>query len=204
MPQRTCLCTLKAVLEVESRSSWETADEPLAKGGLNGGHPPPLPCELPMGGFPCEFGPETERKIPGHGGPVFSAHRLEGRFSDHRPHLEAPAASSRRATQPFFSKSAPLGHGRRLPAPPQKGCRRALERMACCFGGGALARCAPAPQCPRRRERKKKKATELLCRSFCALSRRSFVNNERPEVLLCESSASENRARREGRSQQMA
>ena len=36
-------------------------DGPLAKGGLNGGHRPPLPCGLPMGGFPYEFGPETER-----------------------------------------------------------------------------------------------------------------------------------------------
>ena len=36
-------------------------DEPLAKGGLNGGHRPPLPCDLPMGGFPYEFGPETGR-----------------------------------------------------------------------------------------------------------------------------------------------
>ena len=26
-----------------------------------GGHRPPLPCGLPMGGFPYEFGPETER-----------------------------------------------------------------------------------------------------------------------------------------------
>ena len=95
-----------------------SGDEPLAKGGLNGGHPPPLPCDLPMGGFPYEFGPETERKIPGHGGPIFSAHRLEGRFSGPRPHLEAPAASSRRATPPKFSKGAPLGHGGRLPARP--------------------------------------------------------------------------------------
>ena len=104
-----------------------TADEPLAKGGLNGGHPPPLPCELPMGGFPCEFGPETERKIPGHGGPVFSAHRLEGRFSDPRPRLEAPAASSRRETPPKISEGAPLGHGGRLPAQPSgRGKQRAL------------------------------------------------------------------------------
>ena len=36
-------------------------DGPLAKGGLNGGHRPPLPCGLPMEGFPYEFGPETER-----------------------------------------------------------------------------------------------------------------------------------------------
>ena len=41
--------------------SRSRADEPLAKGGLNGGHRPPPPCELPMGGFPCEFGPETGR-----------------------------------------------------------------------------------------------------------------------------------------------
>ena len=33
----------------------------LAKGGLNGRHRPPLPCDLPMGGFPYEFGPETGR-----------------------------------------------------------------------------------------------------------------------------------------------
>ena len=82
-------------------------DEPLAKGGLNGGHPPPLPCDLPMGGFPYEFGPETERKIPGAWHRLFSAHRLEGRFSDPRPHLEAPAASSRRATRPKLSKGPP-------------------------------------------------------------------------------------------------
>ena len=36
-------------------------DGSLAKGGLNGGHRPPLPCSLPMEGFPYEFGPETER-----------------------------------------------------------------------------------------------------------------------------------------------
>ena len=36
-------------------------DGSLAKGGLNGGHRPPLPCDLPMGGFPYEFGPETGR-----------------------------------------------------------------------------------------------------------------------------------------------
>ena len=73
-----------------------------------------------MGGFPYEFGPETEteRQIPGSSCPVFSAHRLEGQFSDPRPHLEAPAASSRRVTRPFFSKSAPLGHGGRLPERP--------------------------------------------------------------------------------------
>ena len=86
------------VLSLLARPKADTLDGPLAKGGLNGGHPPPLPCELPMGGFPCEFGPETEREIPGHGGPIFSAHRLEGRFSGPRPHLEAPAASSHRAT----------------------------------------------------------------------------------------------------------
>ena len=54
-----------AVNHVTGRSSFVPrrggADEPLAKGGLNGGHRPPLPCELPMGGFPCEFGPETGR-----------------------------------------------------------------------------------------------------------------------------------------------
>ena len=94
------------------------AEAPLAKGGLNGGHRPPLPCGLPMEGFPCEFGPETERKMMGGCPPTFSAHCLEGRFSDPRPHLEAPAASSRRVAWPFFSKSAPLGHGRRLPALP--------------------------------------------------------------------------------------
>ena len=38
-----------------------TADASLAKGGLNGRHRPPLPCDLPMGGFPYEFGPETGR-----------------------------------------------------------------------------------------------------------------------------------------------
>ena len=36
-------------------------DGPLAKGGPNGRHRPPLPCGLPMEGFPYEFGPETER-----------------------------------------------------------------------------------------------------------------------------------------------
>ena len=36
-------------------------DGPLAKGGPNGRHRPPLPCALPMEGFPYEFGPETER-----------------------------------------------------------------------------------------------------------------------------------------------
>ena len=36
-------------------------EAPLAKGGLNGGHRPPLPCGLPMEGFPYEFGPETGR-----------------------------------------------------------------------------------------------------------------------------------------------
>ena len=102
----------------ESQIFHQNADEPLAKGGPNGGHRPPLPCALPMGGFPYEFGPETERKIPGHGGPIFSAHRLEGRFSGPRPQLEAPAASSHRATPPKFSKGAPLGHGGRLPAQP--------------------------------------------------------------------------------------
>ena len=96
-------------------------DGPLAKGGLNGGHRPPLPCDLPMGGFPYEFGPETERKIPGAWHRLFSAHRLEGRFSDPRPHLEAPAASSRRATRPKISKGAPLGHGGHLPARPTGG-----------------------------------------------------------------------------------
>ena len=96
-------------------------DGSLAKGGLNGGHRPPLPCDLPMGGFPYEFGPETERKIPGAWHRLFSAHRLEGRFSDPRPHLEAPAASSRRATRPKISKGAPLGHGGHLPARPTGG-----------------------------------------------------------------------------------
>ena len=118
-------------------------DGPLAKGGPNGRHRPPLPCALPMEGFPYEFGPETERKIPGSNCPVFSAHRLEGRFSDPRPHLEAPAASSRRATQPFFSKSAPLGHGGRLLAPPQKGHRRAPEQMPCCLGGAWVGAARP-------------------------------------------------------------
>ena len=93
-------------------------DGSLAKEGLNGRHRPPLPCDLPLGGFPCEFGPETERKIPGRCAPVFSAHRPEGRFLGPRPHLEASAASSRRATPPKFSKGAPLGHGGRLPARP--------------------------------------------------------------------------------------
>ena len=119
------------------------ADGPLAKGGLNGRHRPPLPCDLPMGGFPYEFGPETERKIPGAGRPVFSAHRLEGRFSGPRPHLEAPAASSRRATRPKISKGAPLGHGGRLPARPTgapwKEARPAPLLPRC------LLSCAPRP-----------------------------------------------------------
>ena len=47
--------------------------------------------------------------------------------------------------------------------------------------------------------RKERKKPQSFCAEACALSRRSaFVNNERPEVLLCESSASENRARRAG------
>ena len=53
--------------------SW-ASDGSLAKGGLNGGHRLPLPCALPLVGFPYEFGPETERKIPGAWHPVFSAH----------------------------------------------------------------------------------------------------------------------------------
>ena len=49
--------TARGRVEIENPA----ADGPLAKGGLNGGHRPPLPCGLPMEGFPYEFGPETER-----------------------------------------------------------------------------------------------------------------------------------------------
>ena len=60
---------------------------------------------------------------------------------------------------------------------------------------GAGPRCA-VPPCALGGERKK---PQSFCAEACALSRRSaFVNNERPEVLLCESSASETRARRAG------
>ena len=58
--------TLHRIAETRIASRQATAldnekDGSLAKGGLNGGHRPPLPCDLPMGGFPYEFGPETGR-----------------------------------------------------------------------------------------------------------------------------------------------
>ena len=63
---------------------------------------------------------------------------------------------------------------------------------------GTGPRCGVPPP-PNALGEKEKKSHRRFCRSFCALSRRSaFVHNERPEVLLCESSASENRARRAG------
>ena len=93
-----------------------------------------------------------------------------------------------------------MGHGGRLPAPPPKCRRRAAERMASYLGGGGSARHPPLLPLAAKR----KKATQRrFCAEACALSRRSFVNNERPEALLCESSASNNRARRAGRSQQI-
>ena len=110
--------------------------------------------------------------------------------------------SSTRSPPQARGASAPLGHGGRLPAPPPKCRRRAAERITPCLGAGASAR--RPPLLPLAAKRKKATHHRRFCAEACALSRRSFVNNEQPEVLLCERSASESRARREGRSQQMA
>ena len=109
--------------------------------------------------------------------PTFSAHCLPRRFSDPRPHLEAPAASSRRATRPFFSKSAPLGHGWRLPAPPPKGDRRAAGQPPSFFGAGA-GRVTP-PLIAARVKKEKQHRKTLLQKPSPFL--RSFVDNERRE-----------------------
>ena len=100
-----------------------------------------------------------------------------------------------------------MGHGGRLPAPPQKGHRRAPEQMPCCLGGAWVG--AARPRAPLVAGGKRKKSHrrfqfilhgEKLLRPLSAVR---LVNNERPEALLCESSASNNRARRAGRSQQI-
>ena len=59
---------------------------------------------MQMEGFPYEARTRNRAENTRAQRPIFSAHRLEGRFSDPKPHLEARAASSRRATRPFFLK----------------------------------------------------------------------------------------------------
>ena len=189
--QAWCLCSDKVLVHWWGHSSTllNEGDGSLAKGGLNGGHRPPLPCDLPMGGgFPYEFGPETERKIPGHGGPIFSAHRLEGRFSGPRPQLEAPAASSHRATPPKFSKGAPLGHGGRLPAPPTAaGGNAPSPPSPTPFG---LRSCAPPPHPPPSPSIKKAKKA-IVKKSEASLLFHKLVSDRRLSCCAVESSMSD-------------
>ena len=61
--ERARVCALSLVLASQGVGAPEPSacEAPLAKGGPNGGHRPPLPCALPMEGFLYEFGPETRR-----------------------------------------------------------------------------------------------------------------------------------------------
>ena len=153
-----------------------------------------------MGGFPYEFGPETERKIPGHGGPIFSAHRLEGRFSDPRPHLEAqlpPPAERLRQKILRVPRWGMVGASRRRPQPREATRPRPLPPPP-------LASVLAPPPAPASIPLNKKSKKAIVKKSEASLLFHKLVSDRRLSCCAVESSMSDIRAKRARQLHQIA